>query len=91
MVNSTGAGSTALSFSVAEEATIMGGALIQDYVYIATGSNPSVLTLSNVTSIPLYTTSQTKVWASSNLPAAPTGYPAGSPPPNLKITLTFAS
>ena len=85
---------SSLSFSIYDDATISGAPLLQDYVYQASGNVPSILTLSNVASIALYTSSTNKIWATSGLPAAPIlapplTYPVGIPLPNLKITLTF--
>ena len=83
-----------LSFSPVESATISDKDLLQDYVYQASTANntpASNLTLSNVTSLSLYTSSTNKIWAAPNpsFPRPP-GY-TGNLMHNLKITLTFSN
>jgi hypothetical protein len=83
------------AFSVESSATLTGSSLDKIYTSPTTNSD-GTLVLPKLTDPKMYISGTTKNWltpttqATQNLLPAPVqGYPQNTPPPNLKITLTF--
>jgi hypothetical protein len=88
---------TPQAFSVESSAELTGNSL--DRIYTSpTTISAGILVLPKLTDPKMYISGTTKNWAISTsqatqnlLPAPVSGYPQNTPPPNLKITLTFVN